>query len=423
MFVLSLLSSVLLMGLEPTPNGKTYIAVIEGFDWGPAVSKIILPQPEMVKSADKSMYTVEVHRSSDCQELADDHARGNREIIHAYVSDAEGNLAIEEKYITLVLSVAPNNPLCSPIQYSRKESCRGNNWINYQVKITDSSSGQVWDEEARRIIPLIDDYDLSGKFRYDDKLTMSFAFYKPDNTNTKSPLIIWLHGGGEGGTDPSIPLIANRAANYASEDIQLFFGGAYVLVPQCPGAWMHNAQGLTTHGEENDIYNEGLMALIKDFVGKHPDIDTDRIYVGGCSNGGYMSLKLILLYPDYFAAGFISALAYQSQYITDKQIESIMHVPIWFVQSKDDLVTIPEKTVIPVYQRLKATGANKVHFTFYDHVTDITSFYGGKNYRYNGHWSWIYCHANTCRNDFDGHPVTIDDRPVTIMEWMAAQKK
>jgi predicted peptidase len=268
----------------------------------------------------------------------------------------------------------------------------------------------------------MDQFDLSGKYKVDDSITLSYAVYAPQIRAAKSPLIIWLHGGGEGGTDPSIAIIGNKVVNYASPEIQSYFGGAYVLAPQCPGAWMHNKKGVITHGQEDDMYNQGLLAMIKNFVRTHPEIDQNRIYVGGCSNGGYMALRLILADPGYFAAGYISALAYQSAYITDQQINSIRKVPIWFVHSKDDGVTVPEKTVVPVYQRLKAAGA-PVHFTFYDHVTDLSGFFGGENYHFNGHWSWIYSHSNTAKLDFDGNPVKIKDKPVTIMEWMATQKK
>jgi len=54
---------------------------------------------------------------------------------------------------------------------------------------------------------------------------------------------------------------------------------------------------------------------------------------------------------------------------------------------------------------------------------DITGFFGGEDYRYSGHWSWIYSHANESRRDLDGTPVMLDGRPVTIMEWLAAQSK
>jgi predicted peptidase len=136
-----------------------------------------------------------------------------------------------------------------------------------------------------------------------------------------------------------------------------------------------------------------------------------------------MSLKLMLLYPDYFAAGFISSLAYQSQYLSDAQIQSIAHLPIWFVHSEDDQTTLPHLTVLPVYERLTAAGARDVHVSYYDHVVDITGFFGGDDYHYNGHWSWVYLHANRCRLDFDGGPVTLDGRPVSIMEWMAAKTR
>ena len=324
------------------------------------------------------------------------------------------------KHITLVLAVGPNLPIGSPIQYFRS---KGNQWIDYQLTIINNKSQQVWDNSIGKIMPLVDQFNLQGKYKHNEKLTMSYASFAPDTKKEKSPLIIWLHGGGEGGVDPTIPLVGNKAANYASEEIQSIFEGAFVLVPQCPGAWMHNSQGVTTHGKENDIYNEGLMALIKEYVKSNPKIDASRIYVGGCSNGGYMSLKLILLYPDYFAAAYISSLAYQSQYISDQELLKIKKVPIWFVHSKDDGVTIADQTVVPVYKRLNAAGAKNVHFTFYEHVTDVTDFFGGEGYQYNGHWSWVYLHKNLPKLDFDGSPVMVNGKPVSIMEWLAAQKK
>ena len=79
-------------------------------------------------------------------------------------------------------------------------------------------------------------------------------------------------------------------------------------------------------------------------------------------------------------------------------------------------------TVVPVYERLKKAGAEKLHFSYYDHVTDLSGTFGGKDYYYTGHWSWIYSHANTAKLDFDGKPVMMNGRPVTIMEWLAGQK-
>jgi len=404
------------------PGGR-YTLVVEGYDWGAGVSKAILAMGESVSSATAASYGVSAKRHTDCSELPPEQAAGERLVVDAYVSDERGQKREQGDYVTLVLGVAPQWPVSSPLTYVRNEKCRGNQWVDYDLTVTDKKTGRVWNERAGRISPLVDRFDASGKFVHDSGVTLTYAWFAPKARAGKAPLLIWLHGGGEGGSDPTIPLLANRAANYASDDIQAVFDGAWVLVPQTPGAWMNNRAGVMSAGKEDDVYNVALFALIRDFVKTHPAIDENRVYVGGCSNGGYMSLKLMLLHPDYFAAGFISSLAYQSQYLTDAQIQSVARLPIWFVHSADDKTTLPEETVLPVYRRLKAAGAADVHLSYYDHVVDITGLVGGSGYRYNGHWSWIYLHANQCRLDFDGKPVTVAGRPVTVMEWLAAQDK
>jgi predicted peptidase len=409
--------TLLAFSVAAKPTG-TYKIVVEGFDWGAGVNKVILALNDTTSKVNAADYTVFASRKSNTGLIADENNK--REIVSAYVSDEKGDRVRTGKNITLVLSVGPQLAISSPFQYQRS---KGNVWVDYSLTIVHPKTGYVWDTSTGKIMPLIDQFDLTGKYTYNEKLTMSYATFTPKVKKDKAPLIIWLHGGGEGGTDPTVTLLGNKAANYAGESIQSIFEGAYVLSPQCPGAWMHNAQGVGTQGKDNDIYNEGLMALIKDYVKANPSIDPSRIYVGGCSNGGYMALKLIFLYPDYFAAGYISALAYKSEYIPESDIQKIKNVPIWFVHSKDDKTTIPDITVVPVFDRLRKAGAKNVHFTYYDRVNDITNLYGGKGFEYNGHWSWVYLHENLPRTDIDGSAVRVNGKPVTIMEWLAAQKK
>jgi poly(3-hydroxybutyrate) depolymerase len=402
-------------------NPGTYKLVVEGFDWGPAVNKLILANGEAVKDVSATDYEVFVSRSSKQGDIPPGLQSGKRTVVFAYTSDENGQRTEGGNFVTLVLAVGPVLPIGSPIQYMRVGDRASNYWIDYDVTVIQSNTGKVWSEEIGRKMPIVDEYDLKGKFSQ-GSTSLTYASFTPKNVQGKSPLIIWLHGGGEGGLDPTIALLGNKAFNYASPEIQMLFGGAYVLVPQAPTFWMQAADGMT-RGQTNDIYNETLFALIQDFVAKNPKIDPARIYVGGCSNGGYMSLKLIMEHPDYFAAGFISALAYSNEFISDAQVQKIKNVPMWFVHSKDDQVTKPAETVVPLFDRLKKAGAKNTHFSYYDHVTDITGFYGGDNYHYNGHWSWIYSHSNMARTDLDGSPVLLDGRPVTIMEWMAAQRK
>jgi predicted esterase len=410
-------------GSETSPNQSgDYRWVVEGFDWGPAVNKVILSLAENTKEANANHYQVFAHRSLEGVEIPSGSTSGMRSVTYAYVSDEHGNRLEEGKFVTLVLSVGPNMPLSSPFQYTRINNRGGNYWVDYKLTVIHHPTGQIWNNPLGKIMPLVDDFDLTGSYAYGDGMQMSYAAYAPKAIKGKVPLVIWLHGGGEGGDDPTVALLGNRAANYASPEIQVLFDGAYVLVPQAPTFWMQGPEGMT-RGKDNDIYNEALFDLIQEFVAQNPNIDSKRIYVGGCSNGGYMALKLILEHPNYFAAGYISALAYNNEFISDAQIQKIKNVPMWFIHAKEDPTTVADQTVVPLYNRLKNAGAKNVVFTFYDHVTDITGFFGGEDFRYNAHWSWIYSHANLARTDFDGSVVKVNGRPVTIMEWMAAQKK
>jgi len=399
-----------------------YTLLVTGYDWGPGVNKVILSMEEEVVEAKANDFSVTVERSAAGVEMRAEEVGGDRKVVYAYVSDAKGNRIAKGNHVTLVLFVSPDDALGSPIKYIFQNGRGSNQWIDYKMTITHRTSEKVWNEETGRIMPALDKFDLNGTFSQNG-IALTYASFAPQITDGKSPLLIWLHGGGEGGTDPSIALIANKVTNYASDEIQAIFGGAHVLVPQSPTFWMQKAGGDYTRGNENDIYNAALMGLIHKYVAENPTVDTNRIYIGGCSNGGYMSLKLLLLHPDYFAAGYISALAYHEKYITDKQVESIKNIPIWFVHSKDDRVTIPEETVVPLYHRLMKTGAPNIHFSFYNNVIDLSGVYGGEDYHFNGHWSWIYSHVNHADFDFDGNPVTVDGKSMSLMEWMAKQSK
>lgn len=413
------LSLLLLLSFSAFSQNSSYHLVIGAFDWGPGVQKVVLPLENAIEQVNKEDFSVMASRSSDLGNIPDVMAQGERQILQAYLSDADGNALKKSDHVTLLLAVAPFDYMGSPIQYFGRI---GNKWIDYKLRVKQYSTNRIWNSEGGRSVPDLDIFDLKGSFT-SGKHTLAYASFAPKDVSGKAPLIIWLHGGGEGGTDPSIAAIGNKAVNYASPEIQAIFGGAYVLIPQAPTFWMDKGDGTYTRGETEDTYNESLLALIKDYIKKNPGIDASRIYVGGCSNGGYMSLKLLLKEPSYFAAAYISALAYNASYISDAQIASIKNIPIWFVHSKDDPVTIPSETVVPTYERLMKAGAKNVHFSYYDHVVDVTDQYGGDQYHYNGHWSWIYSHANHAMLDYDGKPVKINGMPVTIMQWLSQQKK
>ena len=59
----------------------------------------------------------------------------------------------------------------------------------------------------------------------------------------KRPLVIWLHGAGEGGNDPLITIYGNKVTALVGDEFQKIMDGAYILVPQTSSVWKRNENG------------------------------------------------------------------------------------------------------------------------------------------------------------------------------------
>lgn len=250
-----------------------------------------------------------------------------------------------------------------------------------------------------------------------------------DNT----PLIIWLHGAGEGGLDTTIAVLGNNVSNLIKENIQSNFGknGAFVLVPQAPTMWMDfDGKSIYNNTVDNSgghsFYEESLMGLIEHFVAMNPTIDAKRIYIGGCSNGGYMTVKMVMDHPDYFAAAFPAAEAYSVDWLTEERIDAIKLFPMWLTHAQNDPIVEISRDHIPLdnysnalFDRLVASGNKNVHYSLFNDVVDTSGIYfdaDGKPFAYHGHWSWIYTLNNYCK-------MTINGKEITLFEWLSEQKK
>ncbi len=400
----------------------SYRTVTEIEDWGAVITKVIVDLGKPVPKDSVSKDTFEVHVSRSDSRLANPFLEeGTRKITNAYVAEKNGTPAVKTgKYVVLEMQIDPDISLGSAINYDF-EGSGYNDWNENKYTITQQKeietpagtiSGLVVDSFKGEVRELVDDFSI-GKATYDD-VTLTYADYAPVKDNGKSPLIIWLHGAGEGGTDPTIAISGNKAANFASEEIQAYFDGAYVLAPQTPTFWMDGFKGF---GDGTSKYQDALLSLIKDYVANNKDIDQDRIYIGGDSNGGYMTMLMIRDYPEYFAAAFPTCEALKDTLITDEDIENMKNLPIWFIHAKTDNVVPADQHVVPTYNRLIEAGAKDVHLSLFDNVVDTSGLYqnaDGTPYEYHGHWSWIYVYNNDVVK-------TIDGKTVSLMEWLANQ--
>lgn len=418
---------------------KGYYAVTRITDFGPYVTKLLLPLPEpaAAEAVSPDHFSVYVERMDDRGELlllktwlseAVEPSRGYLNVLKAYPCDLQGEPLSSGSCIALELQYGPDSPLSAGVS-----AVTGQNiFVKMRFCITQTRELQG---KTSAITGLIYDFPLENRspdvegFRNvlsSDGELLNYGWFSPrECAPGPRPLLIWLHGAGEGGTDPTVAYAANKVTNLASPRIQKLFGGAYLLAPQTRTFWMNDGSG--EYGRTGtSIYVQALKATIDSFLEKHPEIDRNRVYLGGDSNGGFMTMRMILDYPGFFAAAFPVCEALYDETITEEQLQGIVSLPIWFTHAKNDPVVKPEETVVPTYQRLLRAGAKNVHFTFWDRIVDLHEGFRdreGKPLEYMGHFAWIPMLNDDCRLDYDGSPVTIDGEEVTLLSWLSRQKR
>lgn len=166
------------------------------------------------------------------------------------------------------------------------------------------------------------EYTIATRNEYKDKLfyadsftnngyTLNYRYYTPS-----VPLIIALHGRGERGSDNDSQL-NNAFVRPFIEDENSKFYGAMVIAPQCPekdynNGWVNlfdnteDSNNLNYNNYSVDEIEESdeclaIVALIEETCQKY-NIDRDRIYLIGISQGAVAVYDLLARHSELFAA-------------------------------------------------------------------------------------------------------------------------
>ncbi len=460
---------------EETPYEKpvSFELFVGSYAGGPAIEKAVLHFEDAIAASELTddlfavSYTGQGWGGPQTMVLG----QGSGQTI--YLSDADGNKvsASSANYVTIEYTVSYGqwsfNGNLSPFTYQTVNTW--NDSTIYSVDIGDGLTLEIGGTAyttlsdvtapTEWVVPDLAVWDLNGTHTEGD-ITLTYGSYGTEemkNDGVENPLIIWLHGAGEGGTDPSVAILGNQVTNLAKDVIQDYFvtdtvKGAYVLAAQTPTAWMDkDGSGVYGTEEASQYYVAALKGLIDAYIEENGDIDMDRIYVGGCSNGGFMTVNMIINYTDFFAAAYPVCEAYDAKWLTDEAVEALTDLPIWFTHSANDNTvsiynkeggswTAPATPTTPqdaytnnLYIRLINAGAENVHYSLFESVN-----VDGVNY--DGHWSWIYTLRDECVNvqptegadgdmtisDLDLEStatVQIGGEDVTLWGWLAAQTK
>jgi dipeptidyl aminopeptidase/acylaminoacyl peptidase len=124
---------------------------------------------------------------------------------------------------------------------------------------------------------------------FDGKMISGFLYKPPTKFTGKRPVLVMIHGGPEG---QSQPIFLGRA-NYLLNEL-----GIALIYP--------NVRGSTGYGKTFSLMDNGFkredtykdINALFDWVGTRPDLDADRIAAMGGSYGGHMTLAISTFYGD-----------------------------------------------------------------------------------------------------------------------------
>lgn len=403
----------------------SYRTVTRLTDYGPFIVKLILDLGCKVGAGDVGPDTFNIHvtrreKTGDILLRKGQPSKGYQQILRAYPCTEEGEAAPRGQYAALELD---EERLGKRIEGNVMAS----RYIVNEYRVTQLKAlpgdvtGQVWDTCTGDICP-----QLAGWSNGES--TLKYGYYTPEHEpGQKLPLVVWLHGAGEGGDDPLVAYTGNRVTAWSDPLSQRKLGGAaWVLVPQCPTVWMDD--GVERLGRSNkSIYTKPLKACIDTFIAEHTDaIDSSRVYLTGISNGGFMTVRMLIDYPGFFAAAAPGCTPFFAENITDEVVDILKSVPVWMTHAKRDELVDPEETSLPLYLRLKAAGAENLHLTYWDEVVDPTGRYKddlGRPRPYFSHGVWVLLLDDVCRTELDGTRVLHSGVPVTLFEWLGKQRK
>lgn len=191
------------------------------------------------------------------------------------------------------------------------------------------------------------------------------------DSNSKYPLIIFLHGSGERGNDNQAQLKWG-VLNFASDEIMKNYK-PIVIAPQCPmnEQWANFVNNELKIASEPSPSGALVLELIDQLLTELP-VDPNRVYITGLSMGGFGTFDLLARKPELFAAAVPVCGGGDPN-----TVEKFAKVPVWVFHGATD-TTVPVKLSRDMVTALQELAANP-GFTIYPDT---------------GHFSWIAAYSD-----------------------------
>jgi predicted peptidase len=336
---------------------------------------------------------------------------------------------------TLFYLVQTNVPL--NLNYSVKQvapiTAANGSAVTLGSHITKSRTVRTNEVFAGEIDPLVRNF-TAGRYSpaapHDSTDYLDYQTFVPTlATGEKVPLVLWLHGIGEGrvaggAVQNQNHLRGNREGVAWITPDALASRKAVVLLPQSPNCGWYTKAAATSWRGYNDALTHAKTVLDR-LLAENTHIDHDRVYVCGDSFGGFGVFNFLRTYPGVAAASIVAPGGFNVEgaepldgdrppLLNQSSLQALAKVPIWILNTGQDF-PITSKT----YDALKGVAAN-VRWTHYKNATASSANSYGQE-----HWVWI--------PTLENRPTTTDADIVQansgdpagqhILDWLFAQKR
>lgn len=208
-------------------------------------------------------------------------------------------------------------------------------------------------------------------FAEDDVL---YRLYTP-KMGGKRPMILFLHGGGNGGPKESRDNIKQLKADYGPVNFAEHYPDCYVMAPQCienrfafpprvgirRQSFMDDGSGLATETSWNRIYLAKVCNIIRRMV-EEGKVDEKRIYVTGLSMGGAGTIRAMSV-----GAGLFTACAPVCPTMMKETYDILRTIkaPVWVSTAYVDHTIYRHKYITDAIMQLQNEGNKNAHLTLY----------------------------------------------------------
>lgn len=181
-----------------------------------------------------------------------------------------------------------------------------------------------------------------AEFSQEITVTTKYLIFLPEgyaDNDKKYPLMLFLHGAGESGSDLEKVKVHGPPKIVENKPDFPFI----VVSPQSPG-----------RGWQPEVLN----GLLDEVIAKYR-VDADRVYLTGLSMGGYGTWTLAAAHPERFAA--IAPICGGGN---PDDADKLKDIPMWvFHGAKDPVVPLDRSQVM--VDAVKSAGGGDVQFTIY----------------------------------------------------------